>query len=303
MSTWLVTGANGNLGRRLVQYVLLGDEHDRVVAVVRRESARASFATMELSSQARERLRIEVVDYTDVDGLRAVAQGCDRAVHLVGIIKETRHSKYVDAHEGSTQALIAALTGSTVTHVTYLSIVGSEPGARNACLASKGRAEAALTGSSLAACVLRVPMVLGEGDYASFALRKRANQRVAFGFRVASLEQPIYAGDVIVAIGQAASRKLDLNLDIGGPEVLSRRALIERAASLLGRRVTVLSLPISLGYVIATLCAVFLANPPVTPAMLEVLDHDDHVNAHGAADQLGMPRLTTLEEMLRAVLA
>ena len=72
-------------------------------------------------------------------------------------------------------------------------------------------------------------MVLGEGDYASGALLRRAAQARSFAFRPASLEQPIYAGDVITAIGQAATLKYAGGLDLAGAESLSRRALLQRA--------------------------------------------------------------------------
>jgi hypothetical protein len=45
-----------------------------------------------------------------------------------------------------------------------------------------------------------------------------------------------------------------------------------------------------------------LANPPVTPAMLEVLDHDDRVDPGAACRRLGI-ELTPLDEMLRRCLA
>ena len=50
------------------------------------------------------------------------------------------------------------------------------------------------------ALVLRVPMVLGEGDYASAALGRRARKSWNVLLRGASYEQPIYADDVTHAI-------------------------------------------------------------------------------------------------------
>ena len=44
-----------------------------------------------------------------------------------------------------------------------------------------------------------------------------------------------------------------------------------------------------------------LPSPPVTRAMLGVLDHDDAVETTKAARKLGL-RLTSLDDMLRAVL-
>ena len=303
MQTWLITGANGNLAKRLVRELLL-DSADSVVALVRSERARRAFDDLEVDAQARERLRVIELDYTDVTALHEAARDCDQVVHLVGILKQTKAASYVDAHERSTAALLAAVVDTPVQHLTYLSIVGSHRDADNICLASKGRAEDLCREDTLATCVLRVPMVLGEGDYASYALRARGSKSTSFSFRTSSMEQPIYAGDVVRAVIAASRRRIDATLELGGPEVLSRRALTERAAAILGGGGgRVVSLPLGLGLAMAGLMEAVSGNPPVTRAMLDVLDHDDNVDARPACEALGITALTPLDDMLRAVLS
>ena len=302
MTKWLITGANGNLGRNLIGALLnesTGD--DEVVAVVRSDRAAGTIANS-VGEPLPERLTIRQLNYTDVEALRDACAGADCVVHLVGILKEGGGASYHEAHEASVEALLAAVAGTTVAHVTYLSIVGSTPTSSNACLASKGRAEAALREGAVAACVLRVPMVLGRGDYASAALANRARKPASSGFRMTSLEQPIFADDVVRAIRQAATLRLDASLDLGGPEVLTRAALTERAAAVLGGETRVRSLPRGPGFAMASVLGL-LPNPPVTRAMLEVLDHDDDVDSKLALDALQMDSLTPLDEMLRAVLS
>ncbi len=301
MCNYLVTGANGNLGRRLIRETLLADSANRVTAVVRSERARDTVAAMELPDEARARLTLEVLSYTDINALNKVCLDVDRVVHTVGIIKEAQSATYEDAHEASCEALVAALKGTQVKHVTYLSIVGSKPDSNNACLASKGRAEEILLGGEVPCCVLQVPMVLGEGDYASFALKKRASGGLAFGFRMASLEQPIYAGDVVRAIVAAGEAQLDARLELGGPEVIDRGELTRRAAAVLGTSPRVVSLPIGLGRAVVKLLESISGNPPMTVAMLNVLDHDDRVDPQPACEVLGLEELTGLDEMMRRV--
>ena len=271
--------------------------------MVRSERAAATLRASDLGD-ASARVRLELVDYTDVAQLREVAQGCDYAVHLVGILKEGGGATYEQAHEHSCAALAEALDDSAVRQLVYLSIVGSAPQANNACLASKGRAEMLLLDGTVPACVIRVPMVLGEGDYASHALRARASKRLSFTFRADSLEQPIYAGDVaaaVMAAGRAGAG--NVALDLGGPEALTRRELSVRAARSLGASPGMLcSLPLWLGIVMAGLFERLLPNPPVTRAMLEVLDHDDRVDATAALEVLGTAPLTALDDALAAVL-
>ena len=292
----MVTGANGNLGRKLVRELVNAGEE--VLAVVRSE--RAANTIRETVADAT--VDIKIIDYTDVTALRTASEGVSSVVHLVGIIKEGGGATYYDAHEASVTALVEAVSDRPDIHVTYLSIVGSHPDSENACLASKGNAEIILVSADNPVCILRVPMVLGEDDYVSLGLRKRVLSGKASGFRMASLEQPIYSGDVTRAIVQAAKLNVDQGLDLGGPEVLTRAELSIRAGQVFGRSIKVNSLPIGLGKLLASVLNGLLSNPPITPAMLEILDHDDRIDNSPALSALDISKLTPLDEMLKATI-
>ena len=284
----LVTGANGHLGRRLIAR-LRGDCD--VVAAVRSERAAAQLADSGVD--------VRLVDYRDRDTLAAVAVGCEAAVHLAGIIKETAGNRYVDAHEGTARAL-CGLEG--VRRIVYLSVVGAAGDSPNACFASKAAAESLLLSGDGRTRVLRVPMVLGEGDYASLALGRRGSAAVSFTFRSGSFEQPVYAGDVVDAIIALLERTDAPELvELAGPERITRRELTRRAGRALGRRTLLISLPIALGRMLAAMFERLSGDPPVTRAMLDVLDHDDHVDVAPACGRLGL-ELTALDEMLRRCL-
>jgi uncharacterized protein YbjT (DUF2867 family) len=185
--------------------------------------------------------------------------------------------------------------------VVYLSILGARPGSANPCLASKGRAEAILMEEPLATTVLRVPMVLGGDDPAAGALRGRAHARVVPLVRGgASFEQPIDARDVVEAIVAALARPAlaGLAIDLAGPESLRHRDLVRRAAALVGNRPRILPLPRGAVRLLAALAERWLANPPLTPAMLDVLLHDDRIDPAPACRRLGIA-LRPLDETLR----
>ena len=287
----LITGANGHLGRRLIAALA---PQQPVVALVR-----SAAAAQALTALARPNLSVRVLDYTDVSALSEAANGCDHAVHLVGIIKAGRDNSYAQAHEATTRALIAAAADCQLRSIVYLSILGAGSAAMNECLASKGRAERLLARGATPSLVLRLPMVLGEGDYAARALRQRARSNVSVLLRGSSKEQPIYAGDVVSAIVNALARPQSGHrvLDLAGPTALSRAALTRRVAALLGGDPRLLDLPLALGMAAAGLLERLLRQPPVTRAMLGVLDHDDDIDPRSACAVLGI-RLMPLDEML-----
>jgi len=293
----LVTGANGQIGLRLIDRLANASPPIPVRAVVR--SARAAEALEALPAESRPEIR--VVDYRRAEALADAARGCGYAVHLVGILKETATRRYADAHEASARAMAYAAEVAGLRRIVYLSILGSDPTSTNACLASKGRAEQILLDAKTPVLILRLPMVLGPDDVASSIVRREALARVlplAAGGR--SKTQPIFADDVVDAIRAGLERAGldDLALDLAGPESLSQRAFVERAADLYGRRPRVVAVPAKWIAFAAGLAERFLANPPITRTALEVLLADDDVDPEPAIQKLGI-RLTPLDEMLR----
>jgi uncharacterized protein YbjT (DUF2867 family) len=285
-----ITGANGHLGRRLIKSIVPATD---VVAIVRSASA-----AQKLLAEVPDRVRVVQCDYADVGSLARELADVDFVVHLPGIIKESRVNTFEMAHEHAATALVTALENSAVKGVLYLSILGADERTSNACLASKARAETILLAGSVPARVIKVPMVLGEGDFATRAIWHKAHRKLGFELRAASLEQPIYAGDVINALlGSIESGPHRDVLSLAGPESLSRRALIWRAASLLGRAPRIVSVPLTLGLMFAAPLEWLLSVPPVTRAMLGVLDHDDAVDSSAAVASLGLV-LTPLDVML-----
>lgn len=293
----LVTGANGHLGRLLVAR-LFGREgkpgESDVRGVVRSERAAEQVAAV-------APIDVRTISYTDREALTEAARGCRGAVHFVGIIKETMGASYEDAHERTCEALVAAATEAGLDRIVYLSIFGSHPDSQNACLASKGRAEEVLLAGPVPACVLRVPMVLGPGDFASYSLAKQATRGLLpmlGGGR--TLQQPIDARDVISAIVAAIDREEPIRgaVDLGGPECLSHRELVARAAALHQRNPRVVPVPLGLARAAVSLLECTSKSPPMTLAMFDVLQHDDRVDTAPACKLLDL-ELTPLDETLR----
>jgi NADH dehydrogenase len=267
-------------------------------ALVRSKRAAESLADV-VSGEPPE---VVIADYQDVEAVTRAARGCHHIVHLVGILKEGSHSRYEDAHENACRTLAAAAERVAARRIVYLSIFGSHPDSNNPCLASKGRAEEILREGRTPVSVLRVPMVIGPEDFASASLRSDARSRIVplLGAGV-TLQQPIDSRDVVRAILKALEQSDDrsLALDLGGPERITGRALVERAAELYGRRPLILPIPIALARGAVRLIERLLSDPPITSAMLDVLQQDDRIDEDTACKALDLT-LTPLDETLRS---
>jgi hypothetical protein len=92
-----------------------------------------------------------------------------------------------------------------------------------------------------------------------------------------------------------------VKLDLAGEESLTRKELTLRAAAITGTHPRVVSVPMFLMMMLAWVLEKTSSNPPVTRAMLGVLDHDDDVDIQPALSELGIT-LTSLDETLDKVL-
>ncbi|MFK7913689.1 MAG: SDR family oxidoreductase [Pseudomonadales bacterium] len=300
----LITGANGHLGQRLIRTLAA---RVPLRALVRSASAQAQvqglLERLPRGSEGSADVQIVTGAYDDPQVLTEAVRDCVSAVHLVGIIKQGQNNTFEQAHVDTTRALVQAAEQHQLTRLVYLSIVGSAPEHRNPCLASKGDAEQLLLAGSVPTTIYQVPMVLGEGDYASKALGARARSSRAVTLRANSLEQPIYAGDVVRAVirGLLDTSTEAQHLTLPGPEQLTRRSLIARAGAVVHNVPNIISLPVGLGLLAAGVLEKLQANPPVTRAMLGVLDHDDSADGTAAQAYLGFP-LTSLDDTLRLCL-
>ena len=226
----------------------------------------------------------------------------------MGIIKENKDNRFNVVHKQTTKVLMEAIKGSGIKKCCYISILGAKEDSINTCFSSRGFAEKLFLDSYIPSLVLQVPMVLGEGDYASEALKKNALSRINFTFRKLSLEQPIYAQDIIDVVNIDIKRALEEDHSpsgiktLAGPTSLTRERLIEKTAKQLGVKVKVFSLPLFLGYTLAKICEMLVSKPPITQAMLGVLDHDDDIDPLPSSKELGI-NLTTLDEMLEATMS
>jgi NADH dehydrogenase len=143
-------------------------------------------------------------------------------------------------------------------------------------------------------------MVVGPDDPASRALRGQARktlQPLIGGGK--TMQQPLDVLDLLRAIVSAVTddSQTSHSLDLGGPEALSHRELVAKAAALHGNEIRVLPIPLVAMRMFAALMERTQKSPPITSAMLGVLQHDDRIDNRHALEVLGT-ELTPLDQTL-----
>jgi uncharacterized protein YbjT (DUF2867 family) len=214
-----VLGATGFIGRTLLP--ALASEHD-VVAVSR------SGAGLE-----DDRVKSVSGDVTDHAAMRRALDGVDVVYYLVHSLGASDFSER-DKRAAATVATEAERAGAS--QIVYLGGLGDDRSDLSPHLRSR------------AETTLRAAMVVGRGS-AGFetivALVDRLPVMIAPKW-VSMPTQPIALTDVIAYLAGVAGHDgtIGETFDLGGPDVLTYREMIERIAALRGRRRAIVEVPI-----------------------------------------------------------
>ena len=151
-----------------------------------------------------------------------------------------------DRQGASTVAREAERAG--VTQIVYLGGLGDDSPNLSPHLRSRIETATALASGSVPVTTLRAAVVVGRGSAAFetiVALVDRLPVMIAPRW-VSTPTQPIALADVVALLAGVAGRSEALNesFDVGGPEVMTYREMIERIAAIRGKRRVVVEVPV-----------------------------------------------------------
>jgi uronate dehydrogenase len=107
-TTWLLTGANGTIGRRLRPYL-------------RGRVARLVVADLEAPADPVENETAAAFDLTDPSTIAPLLSGCDGVIHLAGIPDEAPYTDLLRINALGTHHLLEAMRVAGVPHLVYAS--------------------------------------------------------------------------------------------------------------------------------------------------------------------------------------
>ena len=226
-----VLGATGVIGRALVPVLA---ERAEVVAVSRRAHVPAPPG-----------VRAVAADAGDAAAIRAALEGVDVVYYLVHSLGSPNFSE-LDRRAAATVAQEAERVG--VAHVVYLGGLADDRPDLSHHLRSRIETAAVLSSGTVPVTILRAAIVVGRGS-AGFetivALVDRLPAMIAPRW-VSTPTQPIALDDVVRYLAGVAGHPAALGqtFDVGGPEVLTYRQMIERIARIRGRRPLIVEVPI-----------------------------------------------------------
>jgi uncharacterized protein YbjT (DUF2867 family) len=234
----LVTGVTGYIGSRLVPRLLEQGWRVRVLTRDRAKVAGRSWID-----------RVDVVegDATSKDSLDAALAGVDVAYYFLHSMDGV--GDFVERDRTLATSFGRAATDAGVGRIVYLSGLHPPQGGLSEHLASRVEVGDLLMASGTPTAVLQAAVILGSGS-ASFEMLRHLTTRLPvmltpkwLGNRI----QPIAVRDVLHYLVGAADLPPEVNrtFDVGGPEVLTYRAMIDRFAEIAGLRARrIVSVPV-----------------------------------------------------------
>jgi NADH dehydrogenase len=186
----------------------------------------------------------------------------------------------------------------------HVSALGADAHSTALYARTKAEAEAHVLGAVPSAVVMRPSVMFGPEDnftnlFAGLAQISPVLPLVGGGH---TKFQPVFVGDV----GQAIARAVDGEAkpgtvyELGGPEVMSFREILEYLLKVTGRRRLLVPLPFGLAKMTAGLLQ-FLPKPPLTPDQVELLKYDNVVSAAAKAEGRTIEALGIAPDTMEAV--
>lgn len=224
-----VTGVTGYVGGRLVPELLAAGHTVRAVARhPERLRDRTWYADVEPVA----------ADAGDLDTLRTALTGADVAYYLIHSLGTDRRFEARDRRLALTFARAAREAG--VGRIVYLGGLHPDTEDLSPHLASRKEVGEILLASGVPTTVLRAAVILGSGS-ASFEMMRYLTERLPAMTTPRWVEnrvQPIAVRDVLrYLVGSAAMPpEVSRAFDIGGPDVLTYKEMMQRYAAIAGLR-------------------------------------------------------------------
>jgi NADH dehydrogenase len=293
-----VFGGSGFLGRNVVR--ALAKRQYRIRVAVRRP---------ELAGHLQPLGRVGQIHAVQANlrypaSVEAAMRDSHIAINLVGILAESGAQSFdaVQANGAATIARAAAAVGARMVHV---SAIGADENSLSGYGRSKAAGEQAVLAAVPSATILRPSVVFGPEDQFTnrFAALARISPALPLIGGGMTRMQPVYVGDVATAVADAVDGKArpGATYELGGPEVLTMREIMEIILAITERRRMLISLPFGL----ARLQALFLQFAPgalkLTPDQVALLRSDNVVSDAAKAAGLTLEGLGIAPDSMEAV--
>ena len=225
------------------------------------------------------------MNFSNEASVRAAVVGSDAVINAVGILSEGYGQNFGLAHVDGPAVIAEAAAQNGVQQFVHLSAIGADAESKSQYAMSKAMGEAATRAAFPATTILRPSVVFGQEDdfFNRFAGMARTAPVLPLVDGGKTKFQPVYVGDVADAIIAAlhTDTAAGLTYELGGPDVMTFREIIEYIMEETGRRRPLVSAPSRFLRPLAGLLEKLPASPLTRDQL--ILLQSDNVVTDGAA--------------------
>ncbi len=236
-----VFGGSGFIGRHTVR--ALAKAGWRVRAAVRRPDLAGHLQPMGTVGQ----IHAVQANLRYPESVAAACAGADVVINLVGVLAPTGKQSFDAVHAAGARAIAKAAREAGAARVIQVSAIGADRKSAAAYARSKAEGEAGMLEEFPDTIILRPSIVFGPEDefFNRFAGLARMSPFLPLIGGGKTKFQPIFVGDLALAITAVAGGqgKAGQVYEIGGPEILTFRQLLDKTQTWTDRSRMYLPLP------------------------------------------------------------
>ncbi len=276
-----IIGASGFLGRHIVR--ALAKRGYRIRAASRRPDL--AFHLQPLGTPGQIMPVQANVRYPD--SLAAVADGAGVVINLTGVLYGSGAQSFDAIHAFGAEAAAKAAKGAGAQLYIQISALGADAQSRSEYARSKAEGEVRARTHFPGAAIIRPSIVFGPEDdfFNRFAAMARFAPALPLVGGGITRFQPVFVGDVAEAVARLVDRGAasGRTYELGGPEIMTFKELLEFTLATVGRKRLLVPLP----WPVARLMSVVLGllpKPLLTSDQVELLKSDNVVSEAAIAE-------------------
>jgi NADH dehydrogenase len=249
MATILLTGASGFVGSAFLPALI--DAGHTVNALVRSDASRDK-VRRRLTQQQGAKVRFHSGDVTRPDSLGPAMAGVDTVIHLVAIPRDMNGGKDLTrVNTVGTANVVDAMRAAGVQRMIHQGALGVTDDPSLHYGSSKARAEKLVAQSDLDWTILKPSLLFGarDGFFNVIAdLVRPPLGAVPIPARQRSRFQPLWVGDLARIVVQLLERPdtVGRSFELGGPDQLTYREMVEEVIRATDRRRVIIPVPLPL---------------------------------------------------------
>jgi uncharacterized protein YbjT (DUF2867 family) len=221
------------------------------------------------------------------DSLLAPAKGADAVINLVGILAPSGRQTFKAVQEEGARHVAEAARAAGAKAFVHVSAIGADAKSPSIYARTKAVGEAAVKQVLQEAVILRPSVVFGPEDdfFNRFAALARLSPALPLIGGGKTAFQPVFAGDVARAVIASLTGKAQAGAvyELGGPEVLTMKEVMQRVLTYTMRKRWLVPLPFPLTKLQGAILQ-WLPNPPLTLDQVRLLESDNVVSVAAKRD-------------------